>query len=631
MTNRFDTKQFDADKVILLIILSVSAILRFCSLGSVPFMHDELSALSRTSYDSLHDLLKYGVMLNDSHPAGVQVFLFYWVKLFGWNELWLKLPSALMGVASVYLVYVVGRQWFNKNVGLISAAFLAVSELFVFYSQLIRPYSPGLFFVLLFVYFWNRILFDKRDVGFGVCVGFALSAFCAAEMQMFSMAEAGLIAATGLFFLRNVDKKRRKAYLCSCVAALLLFAPTAPIFYYQIFVYGSIGGWLSQPTPGFIIDFLSFSCNYSKLFIFGSAIVILLPLILGIKNSEKKAVMRVVCLAWFVIPLAVALAYSYVKEPIIQYSTLIFSFPFLVVAAFSFFDEKQTDLKVKSLVVGAILLFGVTSLLFDRQYYKQVTHQGFDQIAESMAADYQRYNDDISFVSYADRSFMNEFYQERAGVSDALCFCQEDAITDFQDAIRNLSTSYLGVGLADHADISWELAALAEYPYLVDEKVWFTTRYLTLSKVDNGKPLLKAMTLKDGRNAENIHVGKSMTWACNCVLPFDSISSDVERIGFVADIQAVDTIKDLSFIATAVDVRNDSTLLFRGYDVKGFVIEPGENRMLPCGFFIPDVDRKYLKIKVFIWNKGNVEFEVNDISYYEIKKNTYFYGLYNPL
>ena len=172
------------DRVILLIILLLSAVLRLYHLGEVPFMHDEFSALSRTCYDNFRDLIREGVMLHDSHPAGVQVFLFLLVKVFGWNEFWLKLPFALMGVASVYLFFVIARQWFNKNVALVSAAFVSVSELFVFYSQLIRPYSPGLFFVLLLVYFWNKMLSPDERFSVGTCAGFALSAFCAAEVKL---------------------------------------------------------------------------------------------------------------------------------------------------------------------------------------------------------------------------------------------------------------------------------------------------------------------------------------------------------------------------------------------------------------------------------------------------------------
>lgn len=620
MTLKNNTKLCRYDNVILLIIIIVSAVLRLWRLNHVPFMHDEFSALSRTCYDSFHDLIHYGVMVGDSHPAGTQVLLYILVKLFGWNEFWLKLPFALMGVVSVYLVYIIANQWFNKNVGLVSAAFVSVSELFIFYSQLARPYSTGLFFTLLFVYFWNKILFDKRGLGLGTCVGFALSAFLAAEMQMFSMAQTGLIALTGLFFFKNIDCKRRKAYLWSCVGAVVLYLPTLPIFYYQLFVYGSIGGWLGKPEPTFFTDFLKYTLNYSNLFIFTMLIVALLPIIIGNRKADKKTVIRICCLIWFVLPLAIAWAYSLLKEPILQFSTLIFSFPFLIILVFSFFDAKISK-KIMTSVVGLVILIGITSLVIDRQYYYQVYHQGFDQVAVEMKKAQERYGDSIAFVSYSDRAFMAEFYQKRAGINDAKYFGEDDELYDYQQFIMNCDKNYLAVGLTDHAEMSWELAAVAEYPYLVQESSWFTTRYLVLSKHDNGNPILRILK-------QNVSVKEGEEWVSSVTLTEVELS---ERIGFIADIQALDTVERVALIAQITDINTNEKLLWTSYEDKKHVLLPDKRIFLTNGFFVPENGLAGAELKVFIWDISKKPLIVNKLSSYQVKKNPYFYGIYKPL
>ena len=223
----------------------VAAVLRLWKLGQVPFMHDEFSALLRTRFDNFHDFIQLGIM-PDSHPIGVEAFLWLWVRIFGWSEFWVKLPFALMGIGSVYLVYLIGRQWFNRKVGLFSAAFFAVSQFTVFYSQLARPYSAGLFFVLLMAWFWYKVVFGTKKPALGVYIGFALSAWACSLMQYFSIAQAGLIFLTGLLFL---PKERRKAYWLSGVGAVLLFAPTLPIFINSsLSVAASADGW-RHPSP----------------------------------------------------------------------------------------------------------------------------------------------------------------------------------------------------------------------------------------------------------------------------------------------------------------------------------------------------------------------------------------------
>jgi 4-amino-4-deoxy-L-arabinose transferase-like glycosyltransferase len=122
-----------------ILLMLAATFLRLWSFADLPFMYDEFSALLRTHYNSLSELIRVGVMENDSHPAGVQVFLYYWVKMTGFNEFWVKLPFAVMGISSVFLIYLIGKLWFNETTAIIAACWVSVMQFFVFYSQLARP------------------------------------------------------------------------------------------------------------------------------------------------------------------------------------------------------------------------------------------------------------------------------------------------------------------------------------------------------------------------------------------------------------------------------------------------------------------------------------------------------------
>ena len=610
------------DKVFLSVILLIAASLRLYHLDSVPFMHDEFSALSRTSYDSFSELIQQGIKI-DSHPAGTQLFLYYMVKLFGWNEFWLKLPFALMGIASVFLIFKIGQQWFNTNVGLISAAFVTVSELFLFYSQLIRPYSSGLFCVLLFVYYWNRMLFIDEKPSVKVCVGFALSAFLSSQMHNFSLAQAGLIYLAGLLFLKKDNKLQIKAYLLSGVVALILFLPTSPIFYHQLFVNGGIGGWLSMPKASFIIDFFRYSLNYSYLFIFGFIIIVIYPFIRGKVNNDKKILLRIVGLALFMIPFVLAFVYSKLKEPILQFSTLIFGYPFFIITLFSFYDDKKIKMLEKTIVIGFILLIGITSLIIDRQYYKQVYNQGFDSMAAEMKKDMDCYSDSISFVSFSNRTLMTKFYQDKEGViNNKLCDKSMD-IYDYQEYLSKLNTKYIGIGLSDHADISYEMITMMFYPNVLKECQWFNTKYLLLSKenIDNDMILMN--------NGGKIQEGYE--WGYSFDMSLDTIEN-LDDIGFIAEIQSTDTINDIVLIVEIKD-SNDSLLHWSGTDCKGHVLLPEETYYLSNGFHYDDekYDKNEVKIKVYIWNKGKKFVSIEKLFFYNSEKNPYFLGLYEPL
>src|SRR5947209_5603733 len=126
-------RQFPTNTFLLSVILIVAALLRFWNFAHIPYMHDELSALARTNYNSLHDEIYYGVAKYDTHPVGVQLFIYFWIKIFGRSEIAVKFPFIICGILSVYITYLLSKNWFNNTVGLIAASFMAVLQYPVMY------------------------------------------------------------------------------------------------------------------------------------------------------------------------------------------------------------------------------------------------------------------------------------------------------------------------------------------------------------------------------------------------------------------------------------------------------------------------------------------------------------------
>ncbi len=608
------------DYILIGIIILVAAVLRLWKLGQVPFMHDEFSALLRTRFDNFHDFIQQGIM-PDSHPIGVQLFLWGWVKLFGWSAFWVKLPFVLMGIGSIYLIYLIGRQWFNRKVGLFSAAFFAVSQFTIFYSQLARPYSAGLFFVLLMAWFWHKIVFEEKKPKLGIYIGFALSAWACSVIQYFSIAQAGLIFLTGLFFL---PKDRRKAYWLSGIAAVVLFAPTLPIFYQQLFVSGSIGGWLAAPKSTFLLDFIQYTMNYSQLFMFAVGIVILLPLILG-KRSKLRQPLRWAGIAWFVIIFAMAFIYSLKREPIIQHSTLIFSYPFVIIVAFSLFKSRTLSPWQTALVVAVILFVGTASLIMERRHYDLMYHQGFDQIAAEMQQDKEQYGDQIQFATRTEIGEAAEFYQAQTDVENRIVFNRYTELGDFNRWLsEHKDATMLGFGWTDYASPIWETAAVGNYPYLIEKKDWFTSRYLTLSKtpVDSSRYLLTTLS-------EEPYPFYGQEWGQPYFLSCDSLPANVEALGIVAEVKSMDSLRNCVVVIEIHDAATDSLLLWQGLPAESSRFPGGDNILTNALNFDDAPQGK--TIKTYLWNQGHDQMILNKISYYYTQKSPVLTGLYEPL
>jgi len=88
--------------------------------------------------------------------------LFYWLEhfmlVFGNNEVTLRFIPALLGVLTIPLIYFAGKEFMDRNVGIIAAAAFTFSPFLIFYSQEARAYSMMLFFVAFALVFYFKAL-----------------------------------------------------------------------------------------------------------------------------------------------------------------------------------------------------------------------------------------------------------------------------------------------------------------------------------------------------------------------------------------------------------------------------------------------------------------------------------------
>jgi 4-amino-4-deoxy-L-arabinose transferase-like glycosyltransferase len=85
----------------------------------------------------------------EPHPPAYYAMMLAWVKLFGTDIVTLRLPSVLFGIASIFLIYLLGSCEEGKATGLLAAAMLALNGLHIFWSQAARMYAPACFLGLL--------------------------------------------------------------------------------------------------------------------------------------------------------------------------------------------------------------------------------------------------------------------------------------------------------------------------------------------------------------------------------------------------------------------------------------------------------------------------------------------------
>ncbi len=176
---------------IILIILFVAGILRFVSVAVPDVVTDEalygfrsigyLDYLASDNQTTPVDW--FGVderpfwtkLSFHDHPPLVFLIQYLFFSVFGVSTLILRLPFVLAGIGSVFLVYLLGKHQFSKYVGWIAAAFLAVDPYHVWTSRTGYLESVVIFFMLLSMYFFVRMLEYRNNssVKWGISTGLA--------------------------------------------------------------------------------------------------------------------------------------------------------------------------------------------------------------------------------------------------------------------------------------------------------------------------------------------------------------------------------------------------------------------------------------------------------------------------
>ena len=133
----------------------IGAVLRFYHLGYNSIWLDEASTLT-FAVQSFPDIWQ-ATTAGEFNPP-----LFYWIEhimlLFGNSEFILRFVPALLGVLTIPLIYLVGKEFMDRNTGIIAAAAFTFSPFLVFYSQEARAYAMMLFFVTFSMVFYFRAL-----------------------------------------------------------------------------------------------------------------------------------------------------------------------------------------------------------------------------------------------------------------------------------------------------------------------------------------------------------------------------------------------------------------------------------------------------------------------------------------
>lgn len=359
------------ERIALGILLVLALVLRCWGFPHIPYTHDEISALVRVDFPTLGDAISKGVWNIDTHPPGTHALLWCWTHVFGSSEGAVKLPFILMSVAALFLLYRFAHAWAGAGTAVIVTALLATLQYTVMYGQIARPYAMGLFTTALLADNMTRYLGSgRRSCLAGIAIGAVLSAYT----HHFALMLAAIMCATGLFL---VTVEQRKGFLIVLGIAAACYLPNLPLFFAQLGWKG-LDEWLAPPGPDWILKYAWWIGHCSMLLCGALGLLLVLSGAMRIKHRSISRPVWAIVLLWGLLPLIIGYAYSVLRAPVLQYSVVLFSFPYLVIGALAGLRHVKHTYALG--IAGALAIFSVLTLVTDRKHYQLFYQSKYEEI-----------------------------------------------------------------------------------------------------------------------------------------------------------------------------------------------------------------------------------------------------------
>jgi mannosyltransferase len=168
----------------------LAAVLRFATLGVQAYHHDEIVTASRILRGGFGHAMD-AVGFSESAPPLYYALAWIWTQVTGTGEFGLRSLSAVAGVATVPVVYLVGLELRGRRTGLMAAALVAVNPMLLWYSQEARAYALfALLTALSLLYFVRALAAGRRRdfVAWGLASALALATHYFAVFPIFAEA-----------------------------------------------------------------------------------------------------------------------------------------------------------------------------------------------------------------------------------------------------------------------------------------------------------------------------------------------------------------------------------------------------------------------------------------------------------
>jgi mannosyltransferase len=236
-----------------LLALFVATTLRFVALGRQSLWSDELFSVywARAGVNFM-----FAHIWDETNPPVYYLLLQTWMGMLGDSEAAVRFLSAILSAITVPVVYLLGKEFFGKQAGVIAALLYALSYWHLYYAQEARSYALlNLSFALALKCLLSIVAKLRRDApplraALSVQgLGFSLATVVLGYTHYVGIVIVAVLCATIMLIWWRQFAFDRRFLTCFAIVGASALPPLAPIVFMAIAESHSANlAWLAQPS-----------------------------------------------------------------------------------------------------------------------------------------------------------------------------------------------------------------------------------------------------------------------------------------------------------------------------------------------------------------------------------------------
>jgi 4-amino-4-deoxy-L-arabinose transferase-like glycosyltransferase len=287
--------------LLLLVIILGASFVRLWDLGANGFNNDEAIYGGQAASLAGYEEFEKHFSIFRAHPLLLQYLVSIIFGSFGILDNVARVVPAVLGILTVLVIYLIGKQLYDTKVALISALVLALLPYHIILSRQVLLDVSLTFFFTLTLYFLFRYLKRPQDIQWLFLVGASAGlSFLSKEVGIFAL----IVSTVSLFYTRNFSLRRIGVIVSAFVLATSPFwlpILTVPEAYDAALAYWN---WQTSRDSNQSEDFY-FALIWQEALGYVLTGLFVLSIVYAVKTGVIKEPRVLILILWIGIPLVI--------------------------------------------------------------------------------------------------------------------------------------------------------------------------------------------------------------------------------------------------------------------------------------------------------------------------------------